>query len=148
MPSVPIEIKLLGPDDSGVLEDVDPDVFDEKVQPDLVREFLADPRSHLAVALEGTRVIGMASAFHYVHPDKRAQLFINEVGVAETHQRRGIGRRLVEAVLDRGRELGCTEAWVATELDNEAARGLYIATGGVEDPDHCVSYTYRLGDES
>ena len=90
----------------------------------------------------------MASAVHYVHPDKPAQLFVNEVGVAPTHHRRGIGRRLLVALLARGRELGCTEAWVATEPGNTAARALYSTTGGVEDPEPFVLYTFPLDSHS
>ena len=55
-------------------------------------EFLADSRHHLAVAVDEGRVVGMASAVHYVHPDKPPELWINEVGVAPTHRGLGIGR--------------------------------------------------------
>ena len=53
------------------------------------------------------------------------ELYIDEVGVAPAFQRRGVGRALVERMLDIGRELGCGEAWVGTEPDNLPARGLY-----------------------
>lgn len=139
-----IAIELLGPGDEAVLGEVAPGVFDDPVRPIWAREFLEDPRHHLAVALDAGRVVGMASAFHYVHPDDPAQLFINEVGVSPGHQRRGVGRRLVQALLARGRELGCREAWVATEEGNVAARGLYASTGGIPDPERVIVYGYRL----
>lgn len=125
-----IVVKVLGPGEAGVLERVAPDVFDEQVEPRWSAEFIADPRHHLAVAIDGGVVVGMASAVHYVHPDKPPELWINEVGVAESHWRRGIGRDLLEAMLARGRELGCRQAWVATDEDNIAARRLYAAAGG------------------
>jgi aminoglycoside 6'-N-acetyltransferase I len=139
-----LSIRLLGPGDESVLEEVDADVFDAEVVPALAREFLRDPRHHLAVAVEGRRVVGMASGVHYVHPDKPAQLFVNEVGVAAAHRRRGVGRRLLRALLARARELGCSEAWVATEPDNAAARALYAAAGGVEEPEPSVLYSFPL----
>ncbi len=142
-----VEIRLLGPGDESVLDDVDPDVFDFEPQSALSREFLADPRHHIVVAIDGKRVVGMASGFHYVHPDKPAQLFVNEVGVAATHQRQRIGQRLVEALLERGRALGCAEAWVATEPSNAAARGLYTKAGGIQDPEGFVLYSFPLSDE-
>jgi len=37
------------------------------------------------------------------------------------------------------------EAWVATEVGNSAARALYRATGGREDSERAVVYTYDLG---
>lgn len=117
---------------------------DDDVDPALSREFLGDPRHHIAVAREASRIVGMASALHYVHPDKAAQLFINEVGVAPTHEGRGIGAKLLRALLGRGRELGCTEAWVATEAGNAAARRLYSKVGGIEDPGPFVIYSFPL----
>lgn len=140
--AVAIEVRLLGSDEAAVLERVAPDVFDEPVDPRRSAEFLADARHHLAVALDGDVVVGMASAVDYVHPDKPVQLWINELGVAPPFQRRGLGRRLLEVLLERGRELGCREAWLGTEPDNEAACGLYAAAGG--SPETFVMYSFEI----
>jgi GNAT superfamily N-acetyltransferase len=140
-------IRLLGPGDASVLDDVAPDVFDNAIDPRWTAEFLADPRHHLAVAIVNEQVVGMASAVHYVHPDKAPQLWINEVAVAPPHQGQGIGRRLLKALLERGRELGCTEGWVGTGSGNAAARRLYAAAGGVEDPEPFVMVEFDLRSE-
>ena len=84
---------------------------------DLVREFLEDRRHHLAVAVDQGHVVGFASAVHYIHPDKDAELWINEVGVAPGHRRGGLGKELLRALFRLGRDLGCREAWVLTERD-------------------------------
>ncbi len=139
-----ITLRLLGPGDDAVLRDVAPDVFDEAVDVPLTAEFLADPRHHLVVALDGTTVVGFASGVHYVHPDKPAQLFVNEVGVAPTHQRRGIARRVLAALLERGREVGCVGAWLGTDVSNDAARALYRAAGGEEAAEPFVMYSWTL----
>jgi ribosomal protein S18 acetylase RimI-like enzyme len=136
--------RILGPGDIAVLDRVAPDVFDEEIDPRWAAEFLADPRHHLVVALDGDLVVGMASAVDYVHPDKARQLWVNEVGVAPTHHRLGIGRQLMTAMLEHGRALGCYEAWVATEDSNTAARGLYAAVGGTENDEPTVVVTFRL----
>lgn len=141
-----IEVRVLGPGDGAVLGRVDPDVFDHAVQASLAAEFLADPRHHLAVALDGEVVVGMASAVHYVHPDKPAELWINEVGVAASHHRRGIARRLLGTLLEHGRALGCREAWVLTERDNVAAMALYADAGGREMEDEIVGFSFSLAD--
>ncbi len=127
-----VEVRLLGRGEIAVLERVAADVFDQPIDPRWAGEFFADPRHHLAVALRAGEVVGMASALHYVHPDKPPTLWVNEVGVSAALQRRGIGRRLVQTLLAHARELGCFEAWVGTELDNAAARGLYASLGGQE----------------
>lgn len=134
MTESPIVVRLLGPDEGDALERVAPDVFDGPVHPEWSRQFFADPRHHLAVALDSGVVVGMVTAVHYVHPDKAPQLWVNEIGVAPSHQRRGIGRQLLDTMLAHGRALGCTEAWVGTEETNDAARNLYRAAGGEAEP--------------
>jgi ribosomal protein S18 acetylase RimI-like enzyme len=135
-------IRFLGPTDVSVLDNVALEVFDNEVHPRWMAEFLADPRHHIAVALAGEQVVGMATAVHYVHPDKAPELWINEVGVAPAFRNQGIGKRLVAMLLSRGRALGCTEAWLGTEESNVAARRLYAAVGGVEEP--MVYVTFQL----
>lgn len=140
-----LEILLLGgPADAGVLDRVASDVFDNAVDPRWTHEFLADPRHHLAVALLRGQVVGMASAVHYVHPDKPPELWVNEVGVATSHRGQGIGRRLLEALFAHARSLGCSEAWLGTEEGNTAARHLYASVGGREEP--MVYVTFDLSD--
>jgi len=105
-----IEIRILGADDGDVLANVASDVFDGPVEPRWSAEFLADGRHHLVVALDGECVVGMASAVHYVHPDKSPELWVNEVGVADSYQGQGIGQKLLAALFAHGRTLGCSEA--------------------------------------
>ena len=143
-----VEIRMLGPKDERVLERVATGVFDHEIDPTLSAEFLRDPRHHLAVALEDGSVVGFASGVHYVHPDKPPELWINEVGVAPTHQRRGLGRQLLQALFARARELGCREAWVLTSPANGAAIRLYESAGGRDMADPPVMFTFRLDGES
>ncbi|EYB67162.1 hypothetical protein DEIPH_ctg050orf0010 [Deinococcus phoenicis] len=127
-----ITVRVLNADEVPALDNVAPEVFDGPVDPRWAAEFFADPRHHLAVALDGGTVVGMASAVHYLHPDKPPELFINEVGVAPTHQGQGLGRQLMAALLAHARTLGCVAAWVLTETDNAVARRLYTSAGGLE----------------
>jgi aminoglycoside 6'-N-acetyltransferase I len=139
-----IVVRVLGPGDDRVLDQVAPGVFDDAVDARLAAEFLSDPRHHLAVALDGMTVVGMASAVHYVHPDKPPELWINEVGVAPTHRRRGCGRKMLRALLSLGRRLGCAEAWVLTEPGNRAAQNLYRAVGGRKKRTRSVMFEFSL----
>lgn len=88
-------VYLISAENASLLGVVAPDVFDHEVQPDLLQEFLDNPMNHLAVAILDGAVVGMVSAITYVHPDKPLQMFINELGVASTHRRVGIGRQLL-----------------------------------------------------
>lgn len=142
-----IEIRILGPSDSAVLERVAEGVFDGPVHPAAADEFLSDARHHIAVAIEAGEVVGMASAVDTLHPDKLPQLFINEVGVAPAHRRQGIARRLMAALLEHARQIGCTQAWLATGADNAAAQALYASIPGAEIDENVVHYTFRTGEK-
>ncbi len=140
-----VVVRILSAPEHAVLKNVAADVFDDEVDARLVKEFLVDPRHHLAVALtEEGQVVGMASGVHYVHPDKAPQLFINEVGVSASYEGQGIGKRLLGVLLQRASELGCTEAWTATEPDNDRAQALYSRAGGVKDPTPFVMFTFPV----
>lgn len=117
----------------------------------MARRFLAHPDHHLFGAIAGDRLIGFVSAVTYLHPDKPLDYWINEAGVHEDCQRRGIGRRLMHAALEHGWSLGCSSAWVLTNSGNAAARGLYAACGGTsspvgEDPDSVVMVEFAAPD--
>ncbi len=141
---MPVIIRLLQPNDASVLDNVADEVFDNPIHPRWCAEFFADPRHHLVVALDGELVVGMASAVHYVHPDKPAELWINEVAVAPTHSGRGLGRQIVSTLVAHGKSLGCREAWVLTSPTNEPAKRMYRAAGAVPDEELSVMFTYRM----
>ena len=140
-----IEIRVLRRDEDTILENIAPDVFDDPVIQRVAEQFLGDPRHHLAVAIDGNLVVGFASGVHYLHPDKpHPEFWINEVGVAPTHQAQGLGKALMRSLLQVAQSLGCAEAWVLTERNNEPAMRLYKAIGGDEAPDETVMFTFRL----
>ena len=107
---------------------------------------LAEPPEAIQrLMLDDRAVVGFVSAVQYVHPDKpRPELWINEVGVSPGHQGRGVGRQLMAALLTAARRDGCAVAWVLTERSNTAARRLYQAAGGQEEPDDLVMYEFDL----
>ena len=139
-----ITIKVLSSSDLPLLMNVADDVFDNPIDEKLAKEFLADPRHHIVVALSEGVVIGFASAVHYVHPDKPTELWINEVGVASTHQNKGVGKTIMNELLQLGRKLGCVNAWVLTDRSNEPANKLYKAAGGQVADGDTVMYEFEL----
>jgi ribosomal protein S18 acetylase RimI-like enzyme len=145
-----IQIKVLERGDESVFMNVAPLVFDNPINAELTWEFLEDPRHHIAVAIYDGLVVGFASGVHYVHPDKLPELWINEVALAPTHQRRGLGKGLLTALLEVGRAHHCTTAWVLTYRSNNAAMALYSSVGkteGADDSgpsDRLVGYSFSL----
>jgi GNAT superfamily N-acetyltransferase len=141
-----IEFRMLHAGDHSLLVNVAPDVFDNEVDARLAADFLADDRHHIAAAIDNGRLIGFASGVHYIHPDKPAEMWINEVGVADSHQGRGIGKAILKTMLAHARALGCVNAWVLTERSNKAAMALYASAGGRESAPDEVMLTFPLED--
>jgi len=140
-----IETRLLHAGEEAVFDRVAADVFDHAVDRDATRAFLADPRHHLVVAIDDGVVVGFACGVHYFHPDKPIpEMFINEVAVASTHRRRGIGRRVLAAILDHAGVIGCREAWVLTDRENMPAMRLYGGLDGDERSPDQVMFTFDL----
>lgn len=138
-----IRTRILEAGDVASLLHVARGVFDDPLNPQATAEFLADPRHHLVVAMDETKVVGFISAVHYVHPDKpKPELWINEVSVAATHREQGIARAMMNTVLDLAHDLGCADAWVLTDSTNRIAQHLYESAGGVAHDDKVIMYTF------
>lgn len=138
-----IVVRRVGKTEGNILANVDDDVFDDAIDPAHLAAYLAQPQNMLVVALDRDLVIGQCQAVMHTHPDQPPTLYLDNLGVAPSHRRRGIARRLVTEMMAWGKERGCAEAWVATEPDNEEARGLYASLQGEPVAD-VVSYAYKL----
>lgn len=122
-----IAIRQLTLETAALLDNVAEDVFDAPIHPERLARYLAEPGHIMLIALDGDVVVGQIRAMAHFHPDEPTQLYIDNLGVAPAWQRRGIARRLIAAMLEEGREHGCSEAWVGTETANDAANALYRA---------------------
>jgi len=105
-------------------------VFDENIIPEHLAAYLADPRHHLLVALDGDLVVAKLSAVHYMRPDNADCFYIDEVDVSPDYRQQGIAKGLMEYALRLAKSIGCQECWLGTEHDNEAANALYRSLDG------------------
>jgi len=118
----------------GIVPEPAGDVFDETFSPErLVKRARVDGHV-LVVAVDGDRTVGQVAAIVQYLAHKPPELHLENVGVASSHRRRGIAAAMVTEALAWGRELGCDEAWVATDVDNDAANELYRSLGSEDDP--------------
>jgi ribosomal protein S18 acetylase RimI-like enzyme len=122
--------------------DIAPDVFDEPIHPQRLDAYLREPGHLMILAFEQGVIVGQCTAVVHRHPDKVTELYVDELGTASSHLRRGIGISMVRAMFDWGRELGCEEAWLGTEIDNVEANGLYRKAGGKGEP--MIYYEFAL----
>lgn len=137
-----IRVVRLTAANTGLLDRVADDVFDEDIVAERLAAYLAHGTNLMFLAVAGDLVVGQVAAVIHRHPDQPTELYVDNLGVAPAFQRQGIARALVEAMFHLGRELGCEESWVATEPDNQPARRLYESLGS--DGRTCVVFEYEL----
>jgi aminoglycoside 6'-N-acetyltransferase I len=126
-------VRRMAAGDEATFQSIAPDVFDEPVDPARLAAYLREPGHLMVLAFEGDLVIGQCAGVIHRHPDKPTELYVDEVGTASTHRRQGVARAMMDELFRWGRELGCEEAWLGTELDNAAANALYRGYRPVED---------------
>jgi ribosomal protein S18 acetylase RimI-like enzyme len=130
-----MRIERLGPDDVVRLAAAEW-LFDDAIDAEMSRAFLADDRHHLLVAYDGEAPTGFVTGVELLHPDKPGpEMFLYELGVDEAFRGRGIGRALVEALAEFAWKRGCYAVWVLTDDANAAATATYRAAGGNREPE-------------
>lgn len=130
----------------GLLE-VFREVFDweESEFPDssYLAKLLENPQFIVLVAKAEGKIIGGLTA--YILPSyqtRKSSIFIYDLGVATSFQRQGIGKRLLDSLLDYAKKHQIQDIFVDTELeDNEDALAFYQKTG-FDSQAKVVQYTY------
>jgi ribosomal protein S18 acetylase RimI-like enzyme len=128
-----VTVRRMKPGDETLFQKIAPDVFDEPIHAERLLAYLREPGHIMVLAFEGDLVVGQCAGVIHRHPDKPAELYVDEVGTGSTHLRRGIARMMMDELFAWGRELGCVEAWLGTETDNEPAKSLYRRYRPTED---------------
>jgi ribosomal protein S18 acetylase RimI-like enzyme len=135
---VDLEIRHLGPGDDGAVLAAGA-LFDEPPEPAATRRFLAEPTHHLLVAYDaGGEPVGFVTGVETTHPDKGTEMFLYELGVAESARRQGTGSALAGALAALARQRGCYGMWVGTEDANVAARRTYERAGARAPQPHVI----------
>jgi ribosomal protein S18 acetylase RimI-like enzyme len=121
-------------------------LFDDEPSIATASAFLGAAGNHCLIAyLEGAAV-GFVTGIEISHPDKRTEMLLYELGVDERWRGRGIGRALVSALGDIGRDRGVRGMWVLAEPENAAALATYRSAGaGVAE--QAVVLEWRFDDE-
>jgi ribosomal protein S18 acetylase RimI-like enzyme len=120
-----IIIKRPKPTDSRLFQNIAADLFATPPDLDRVAASLAADGHLTLIAADDELIVGRCSAIVHFHIDRAPDLYVDELAVAPSYRRRGIGRRLLQSMLALGRQEGCVEAWLGTAPDNAAANALY-----------------------
>jgi GNAT superfamily N-acetyltransferase len=88
--------------------------------------FLAHEPMEALVAVEDGRMVGLIHmVFHPVTDEAGPACFLNDLFVADDMRRRGIGRRLIEALYVEAKARGAERVYWHMQVDNERARRFY-----------------------
>jgi aminoglycoside 3-N-acetyltransferase I len=84
-----------------------------------------------AATVAGRAVGGLTAHMLPMTAYEGAEILIYDVAVADDHQRRGVGRRLLGAVRDEASRLGTSSVFVLADNEDVGALAFYRALGGV-----------------
>jgi len=103
---------------------------------------LAEPTYIFIVATNDSGEVMGRIYGHVLHRFAQTDLLLYEVDVLEVHQRKGVGKAMLEFIKQLCAERGFREAWVLTEGDNKPARALYESAGGMEEGYPTAMYVF------
>jgi ribosomal protein S18 acetylase RimI-like enzyme len=101
-----------------------------EVQGALVAGLRAHPQRLIRLALYGGSVVGAAVCFlGFSTFSAQPRLNVHDLCVLPAHRGQGVGRRLMEAVLEAARRAGCSGVTLEVRSDNAVAQRLYRSLG-------------------
>ena len=104
----------------------------EDIQRSLVAALRAHPTTLIFLALDRDEPVGIATCFiGFSTFAARPLVNIHDLHVAKDHQRKGIARRLLDAVEAEARRLGCCKLTLEVQENNRTALALYGSLGFV-----------------
>jgi ribosomal protein S18 acetylase RimI-like enzyme len=125
-----VRIVLLKPGDEDLLRHAET-VFNPKpISLERAQMLLREPTYIMVVALDDNGAILGRIYGNVLHRFEATDLLLYEVDVAEEHQRKGVGRAMLDFLAKLCTERGYGEMWVLTEPGNAAGNALYKAAGG------------------
>ena len=144
-----MEIVRLGPTDIGLARSafvMMGEAFEDPGRQPLSDEYLTALLDRedvwvYAAFIDGQPVGGLTAHELPMTRAEISELFVYDIAVRADSQRRGIGRALVQRLLDDGAAAGIAEMWVPADNDDDHALEFYRRIGGVAQP--VTIFTYR-----
>ena len=112
-----MKIRQLQPNDTKQVIDLWTSSFSRNFSNVLNPGYLNDPSSITMVVYEGNTIIGVAS-IHIIYKLSRTLGLIEDVAVNKDHRGKGIGKSLVEKLIEIGKQKNCDKIVLNTSEKN------------------------------
>ena len=112
-----MKIRELQPSDTKQVIDIWTSSFSRNFSKTLNTGYLNDPNSITMVVCEGNTIIGVAS-IHIIYKLSRTLALIEDVAVNKDHRGKGIGKSLVEKLIEIGKQKNCDKIVLNTSEKN------------------------------
>ena len=123
------------------------DVFDmptlEIPEEAYLKQLLSNPDFIVIVATVDEAVVGGATVYllHKYYTTKKAA-YIYDIGVTPNFQGKGIGKQLIQFIMDYCKQHNIDDAWVEAEADDAAAVNFYRKTPNSGEI-HAIHFNYE-----
>lgn len=88
-------------------------------------------------------LLGIASSRIEIKPyGKERWLYVDEVDVCADKRQKGVGKFIMQKLMEIAKDEGCEEIWLGTEADNRPANALYRSLNP-DDIAKVIGYTYE-----
>jgi len=88
------------------------------------------PSKLVLLAKDGDHVVGLCGSFiNFATFSVKPFINIHDVIVTSTYRNKGVGRKLLESLVERAREMGCSKVTLEVREDNHNAKYLYNSLG-------------------
>lgn len=125
MDVVTTRLRPMTDDDVAVVARLERSIFSQPWSEGILRDELAQSNRHYLVAVDGTDEVLAYGGMMLVDEDAH----ITNLAVREDVRGRGLGTRLVLALIDRGLEAGASHVTLEVRVGNAEARRLYQRFG-------------------
>lgn len=106
---------------------------------------LDDDRCYLYLVLNGDEPIGLLSAYRFPDVEAGGELvYLYDIEVHRDKRRQGVGKALVNELVNACERDGVTLIWAGTDTGNLPARKTFEATGATLEGDAYVEYEWEL----
>lgn len=110
-----------------------------------VQSFLSDSKNYLMIYKDDNKVVGFAYGFELQRFDgKNSMMYIHEIGVLPEYRRQGIGKAIINELIEICKEKDFMKMFLITMESNIPAVTLYERTGGKVNAKDYIVYDYEM----